>query len=180
MSRILLGVSASAAIHKACDLSSKLAQEGHSVRAVLTRRAAELVAPQLFEALTGERAYSDEFGPRRESAMDHIALARWAQLLVVAPASADLVGRLAHGLADDLLSTLALALEPGLPRLLCPAMNPVMLSSPPVRRNLATLVGDGWRVLESASGHMACGEAGPGRLLEPAEIVARVREVLGP
>lgn len=180
MSRILLGVSASAAIHKACDLASKLSQEGHAVRAVLTRRAAELVSPQLFEALTGERAHSDEFGPRRESAMDHIALARWAELLLIAPASADLLGRLAHGLADDLLTTLALAVEPGVPRLISPAMNPVMLASAPVRRNLAWLEGDGWRVLAPASGHMACGEAGPGRLLEPAEIAARVREVLGP
>ncbi len=180
MSRILLGVSASAAIHKACDVASKLAQEGHAVRAVLTRRAAELVAPQLFEALTGERAYQDEFGPRRESAMDHIALARWAELTLVAPASADLVGRLAHGLADDLLTTLALALDPGVPRLLCPAMNPVMLASPPVRRNLVALETDGWRILSPGSGHMACGEAGPGRLMEPADIAARVREVLHP
>lgn len=180
MSQVLLGVSASAAIHKACDLASKLSQEGFKVRAVLTRRAAELVSPQLFEALTGERAHSDEFGPGRETAMDHIALARWAELLVVAPASADLVGRLAHGLADDLLTTLSLALAPGVPRLLCPAMNPVMLASAPVQRNLALLVADGWQVLEPASGHMACGEAGPGRLLEPVEILARVRGVLHP
>ena len=178
MSQILLGVSASAAIHKACDLASKLAQDGHHVRAVLTRRAAELVSPQLFEALTSERAYTTEFGASRESAMDHIALARWGELFVVAPASADLVARLAHGLADDLLTTIALALEPATPRLIAPAMNPVMLASPPVQRNLATLVEDGWRLVEPTAGHLACGESGPGRMVEPADIAARVREAL--
>lgn len=180
MSEVLLGVSASAAIHKACDLASRLTQDGYRVRAVLTARAAELVSPQLFEALTGQRAYTDEFGSRRESAMDHIALARWARVLVVAPASADLIGRLAHGLADDLLSTVALALEPAVPRLICPAMNPTMLASLPVRRNLALLAEDGWRLVEPEKGHTACGESGAGRLAEPLSIAERIREVVAP
>ncbi|MBM3991372.1 MAG: hypothetical protein FJ298_10260 [Planctomycetes bacterium] len=178
MARILLVAGASVAVYKACDLASKLAQAGHEVRCVLTPRAATLVHPQLFEAVTGERAAVDEFGPERRGAMDHIELATWAELLLVAPASAGLLSRLALGLADDLASTVALALPAGRPRLLAPAMNPHMLCSPPIARNLATLRGDGWQVLEPDSGHMACGVDGKGRLREPAELVAAVAAAL--
>src|SRR6185436_12518482 len=118
MSRILLAASASAALHKACELASTLAQDGHQVRTLLTPRAAELVRPQLFEALTGEPAFVSEFGPERRAGMDHIDLARWAEVFLAAPATADLVGRLALGLADDLVTTVALALAPGVKRYL--------------------------------------------------------------
>lgn len=178
MSRILLGAGASVAVYKACDLASKLAQAGHEVRAVLTARAAELVSPQLFEALTGQRAYVSEWGAAREAAMDHIELARWGELLAVAPASADLVARLALGLADDLLTTCALALPAAKPRLVAPAMNPEMLAKPVVQRHLEQLAADGWRVLAPASGHMACGDAGAGRLPEPEAIRAAILELL--
>lgn len=178
MSRLVLACGASAALHKGVDLASKLAQAGHEVRVVLTPRAAELVRPQLFEAVTGQPSASSEFGEGRRSAMDHIELARACELFLVAPATADLVGRLALGLADDLPSTVALALAPGVPRLLCPAMNPHMLAAAPVARNLATLERDGWRVLAPGGGHLACGDEGRGRLLEPEAIVAQVRELL--
>jgi len=177
MSRILLGAGASAALHKACDLASKLAQADHEVRTVLTPRAAELVSPQLFEALTGEPAQVDEFGGRR-TAMDHIALADWAECLVVAPATADLCARLALGLGGDLLGTVALALGGDVPRILAPAMNPRMLAAPALRRHLDTLREDGWRIVEPREGHMACGDAGAGRLPEPEELVATVAELL--
>jgi phosphopantothenoylcysteine decarboxylase / phosphopantothenate---cysteine ligase len=178
MAHVLLAVSASVAIYKACDLASKLKQRGHVVRAVLTKRAAELVSPQLFEAVGGERAYTDEFGATREGSMDHIALARWAEIYVAAPATADLIARLAHGMGDDLPTTIALALEPGKPRLVAPAMNPTMLAAPATRRNLATLVGDGWTILGSGTGYMACGEEGSGRLLEPVQIAELVESAL--
>ena len=178
MSRLLLGAGASAALHKACELASKLTQEGHEVRALLTPRAADLIGPQLFEALTGQPAWVDEFASRR-GAMDHIELADWAQALVVAPATADLVARLALGLGGDLLGTVALALPAETPRLLAPAMNPRMLAAPAVSRHLETLRRDGWRVLEPGAGHLACGVQGSGRLAEPAEILAAVRELLG-
>lgn len=178
MSRILLGAGASAALHKACDLASKLAQRGHAVRAVLTPRAAELVSPQLFEALTGQPAQVGEFGDERRGGMDHIELAGWAELAVVAPCSADLAARLALGLAGDLLGTALLALPAGVPRLLCPAMNPHMLEHPAVVRNLGTLRGDGWRILEPEEGAMACGVSGQGRLPEPERIAAAVEELL--
>lgn len=179
MSQILLGTGASVAVYKACDLASKLTQAGHRVRTVLTPRAARLVHPQLFEAVSGEPAYVDEFSDSRRGAMDHIDLADWAELFLCAPASADLIARLALGLGGDLLTTVALALPAGTPRLLCPAMNPRMLASPPTQRNLGTLEGDGWRLIAPAEGHMACGDAGPGRLVEPAEILEEVHRVLG-
>ncbi len=171
---IVLACGASAALHKACDLASQLAQKGHAVRTVLTPRAARLVHPQLFAALTGEAAESDEFGPERRTAMDHIDLARWAELFLVAPAPADLVARLALGLGDDLVTTTALALPTTLPRILCPAMNPNMWSAPPLRRNVATLIQDGWKILEPDSGHTACGVQGKGRMAEPAAILEAV------
>lgn len=177
MTRILLGAGASVAVYKACDLASKLSQAGHTVRAVLTPRAAELLSPQLFEAVTGEPAQVDEFGPSRRGAMDHIELATWAELLLVAPASADLVARLALGLGDTLLTTVALAFPGARPRMICPAMNPAMLAAAPLRRHLDTLREDGWQVLEPAEGHMACGDEGRGRLPEPAEILARLAEL---
>ncbi|NOT32226.1 MAG: bifunctional 4'-phosphopantothenoylcysteine decarboxylase/phosphopantothenoylcysteine synthetase, partial [Planctomycetes bacterium] len=152
MSRILLAAGASAALHKACDLASTLAQDGHSVRVLLTPRAAELVRPQLFEALTGQPACVSEFGDARRAGMDHIELARWAEVFLVAPATAGLVASLALGLADDLVSTVALALPPGVKHLLCPAMNPHMLAAPPVARNLAQLARDGWQVVEPEAG----------------------------
>ncbi len=179
MSAVVLGVSGSVAVYKACDLASQLTQAGHSVHTVMTQRATELVSPQLFEAVTGEASYVDEFGKDRRGAMDHIELARQAELFLIAPMTGDLTARLALGIADDLVTTVSLAIQAGTPRLACPAMNPAMFAHPAVRRNLATLVEDGWEVMESGVGHMACGEEGSGRLPEPAEILARVGELLG-
>ena len=178
MTRILLGLSASAAIHKGADLASKLTGAGHEVTAVLTPRAAELIAPQLFEALTGRAAFVTEYGPARQSAIDHIELARATELLVISPATADFIGRLAHGLAGDLLTTLALALPADVPRFVCPAMNPHMWAKPPVQRNLELLRGDGWHVLTPDEGVMACGDEGPGRLPETPAIMAALGDHL--
>ena len=178
MARILLACGASAALHKACDLASKLAQEGHLVRTLLTPRAAQLVSPKLFEALTGEWAAASEFGPERRAGMDHIELSQWGELLLVAPATADLVARLAQGFADDLVTTTALALAPAVPRLLAPAMNPNMLAAPAVRRNLDALLGDGWRIVEPDAGRLACGVEGQGRLPEVERLQAAVRDLL--
>jgi len=177
MTRVLLCASASVAVYKACDLASKLTQAGFEVESVLTPRAAQLVSPQLFEAVTGRAAHVDEFAAGRRAAMDHIDLAEWAELLLVAPCSADLLARLALGLAGDLVGTVALAYPATSPRLLCPAMNPNMLAQPTVGRHVETLRGDGWQIMEPDEGHMACGVAGKGRLPEPADIVTRVREL---
>jgi phosphopantothenoylcysteine decarboxylase/phosphopantothenate--cysteine ligase len=179
MSVLILGVSGSVSVYKACDLASKLVQAGHSVRTVMTHSAAELVSPQLFEALTGEAPFVDEFSEERQGGMDHIEAARGAELFLVAPMTGNLAARLALGLADDLVSTVSLAVAAGIPRLACPAMNPSMLGHPAVKRNLKTLAEDGWEVMEPGSGNMACGDEGSGRLPEPSEILAKVEELLG-
>ena len=177
MTHILLGVSASAAIHKACDLASKLTQDGHEVRVLLTANAARLISPQLFEALTGRPAVTSEFGEGREGGMDHITLARWGEIFVFAPATAGSIGRLAGGLAEDLIGTVALALPVATPKLLCPAMNPLMYANPAVQRNLARLVEDGWQLMEPERGRLACEDEGEGRLPEVPRIQERIREL---
>jgi len=179
MSQILLCCGASAALHKGVDLASKLTQAGHRVRAVLTPSAAKLISPQLFEAVTSEPASVVELGSERRGAMDHIELSTWAEAVLVAPATADLISRMALGLAGDLVTTTLLAIPGGVPRMVCPAMNPNMLANPAVGRNLGTLREDGWRVLDAESGHMACGVDGQGRLPEVEVIVDEVASWLG-
>lgn len=179
MSEILVGVGASAACFKAVALCSALTRAGHGVTAVPTPAATRLVSPLQFAAVTGRRAAWDEWQPGDPGGMDHIALARRADLLVVAPATADLLAVLAHGMAPHLLGSLALALEPDRPRLFAPAMNPVMWRHPAVARNVRQLEADGWRRLGPEAGPTACGEAGEGRMVDPAAIVAAVEEALG-
>jgi len=171
MANVLLCVSGSVSIYKACDLASKLTQRDNAVRVLMTKHATELVSPQLFEAVTGEPVYTSEWARERKAAMDHIDLARWGELMLVAPCSADLAARLALGLADDLVTTVALALPGATPRFACPAMNPVMFSAPAVQRHLVQLEKDGWKIMKPSIGAMACGDVGEGRLPEPSEIL---------
>jgi len=180
MAKILLGVSASAACFKAAALASALSGKGHQVQVILTPSAAKLVTPLQFSCLTGRAALVSEWDGQGQDAagMDHIGLARDAELLLLAPATANLLGQLAHGLAPHLLATLALAWEAEKPRLFAPAMNPAMWVQPAVQRNLATLLADGWQQLGPADGHTACGEDGAGRLLEVPELVAGVAQAL--
>jgi len=178
MSEILVGVGASAACFKAAAVCSLLSKEGHGVQAVLTRNATKLVQPLQFSCLTGRRALTDEWEPLDPAGMDHIALARRADLLLICPATAHLIGALAHGLAEDLVGSLALALEARKPRLLAPAMNPEMWANPLVQRNARLLREAGWQILGPAEGPTACGESGAGRMLEPEPIVAAVRATL--
>lgn len=177
MSGILFGVSGSAACFKAVAACSALAQSGHHVQAVLSNGAAKLVTPLQFSCVTGVEAAHEEWKPRDPAGMDHIAMAREARLLIVAPCTADRIGLLANGLAPDLLGSLALAFGDG-PRLLAPAMNPEMWRHPAVQRNLERLRLDGWQVLGPAAGATACGEEGEGRMLEAAELVAAVEAAL--
>jgi phosphopantothenoylcysteine decarboxylase/phosphopantothenate--cysteine ligase len=168
--QIVLGVSASAACYKACVLASRLTQAGCAVDVVLTPHAAQLIAPRLFSALTGRPALSDEFAAEATEAMSHIALADRAELFLVAPATAATIAKLALAQADDLLSTLALALRPETPRWIAPAMNPRMFQHAGVQQNLRALVAQGWRHLEPEAGWLACGDHGPGRMMEPEQI----------
>ncbi|HEX9793800.1 MAG TPA: flavoprotein [Planctomycetota bacterium] len=178
MSEFLLGVGASAACYKAVALASGLVRRGHGVTAVLTPAATRLVAPLQFAAVTGRRALHDEWSPADPAGMDHIALARRADALLIVPATADLIGQLAQGLAPNLLLSLALALDAGKPCLFAPAMNPQMWAHPAVRRNVAQLEDDGWIRVGPVSGPTACGEDGEGRMCEPDAIVAAAVEAV--
>jgi len=168
--RVLLGVSGGIAACKAADLVRRLRDAGAEVRVVLTPNAARFVTPLTFQALSGQPVRSDLWDESAEAGMGHIELARWADEVLIAPASADLIARLAHGLADDLLTTLCLATEA--PLRIAPAMNRQMWAHPATRANLATLRERGVAVIGPASGAQACGETGEGRLQEPLDIVS--------
>ena len=170
--RILLGVSGGIAAYKAADLVRRLRERGAEVRVVLTENAERFVTALTFQALSGEPVRSSLWDSAAEASMGHIELARWADRVLIAPASADLIARLAQGQADDLLSTLCLATEA--PLHLAPAMNRVMWEHPAVQANLATLRARGATVLGPDSGSQACGETGAGRMWEPEAIAAAV------
>ncbi len=172
MTRILLGVTGSAACFKAVALCSELVQSGHEVQPVLTRSASRLVTPLQFSCVAGCRALDDEWAPSDPAGMDHVSLARHSDLLLVAPATADFLGQTAAGLATSLLGSLALAMETEKPRVFAPAMNPQMWNNPAVQRNAATLEQDGWMRIGPVSGPTACGENGEGRMVESSEILS--------
>lgn len=168
--RVLLGVSGGIAAYKAADLVRRLREAGAEVRVVMTEGAQRFVTPLTFQALSGHPVRSSLWDEHAEAAMGHIELARWATRVLVAPASADALARLAHGLAGDLLGTLCLASEA--PLAVAPAMNRRMWAHPATQANVATLRARGVEVLGPAEGDQACGEVGAGRMLEPAQIVA--------
>lgn len=171
---VLLCVTGSIAAYKAADLASRLKQAGHDVTALMTAAAQQLVSPNTFLNLTGNRVYTDLWDPQGQT--EHIALTDRADLVVVAPATANTLARIAHGLADDMVSTTLLAVRS--PVLVCPAMNTRMWEHPAVQRNLAAVRAlPGYHVLEPGAGNLACGHVGAGRLPEPADI-ARSVEVL--
>jgi phosphopantothenoylcysteine decarboxylase/phosphopantothenate--cysteine ligase len=178
MSRIVVGVSGSAACFKAVNICSALAQAGHEVTAVLTEAATALVTPLQFSCVTGNPALDNEWNPLDPAGMDHIAFARAADLMVVVPATADRIGLFAQGLAPDLLGSLSLAFDADKPRLFVPAMNPEMWNHPAVKRNVATLCDDGWQCIGPTDGATACGEVGLGRMVEPDVVLAAIETAL--
>ncbi|GLQ50084.1 phosphopantothenoylcysteine decarboxylase [Dyella flava] len=166
--RILLGVSGGIAAYKSCELVRRLRDLGAQVRVVMTENATHFVTPTTFQALSGEAVRVSLWDESAEAAMGHIELARWAERVLIAPASADLMARLAHGHANDLLSTLCLATAA--PVYLAPAMNQQMWANVATQANLATLRAHGIHILGPAAGDQACGEVGSGRMLEPHEL----------
>ena len=177
MANILIAISGSISAYKVADVVSELGKAGHQVQCLLTRSATAFVSPLVLETLSGRKARVEQFGPD-VSGTEHIDFARWADLMVFAPASANMLARLALGLADDLPSTVALATEA--PILIAPAMNTVMWEKPIVQQHLATLVERGAKVVEPASGLLACGETGMGKLAPVANIVAAIEAALRP
>jgi phosphopantothenoylcysteine decarboxylase/phosphopantothenate--cysteine ligase len=167
---ILLGVTGGIAAYKSADLVRRLRETGAEVRVVMTHGALAFVTPLTFQAVSGNPVHTTLLDEAAEAGMGHIELARWAEQVLVAPATADFMARLAHGLADDLLSTICLATTA--PLLLAPAMNQQMWMNPATRANCALLLERGIRLAGPASGSQACGETGPGRMMEPVDIVA--------
>ncbi|MVS99329.1 bifunctional phosphopantothenoylcysteine decarboxylase/phosphopantothenate--cysteine ligase CoaBC [Devosia marina] len=177
MANILIAVSGSISAYKIADVVSELGKAGHKVQCLLTRSATEFVSPLVLETLSGRKARFEQFGPDVPGT-EHIDFARWADLMVFAPASANMLARLALGLADDLPSTVALATEA--PLLIAPAMNTVMWEKPIVQQHLRTLVERGARIIEPASGLLACGEVGMGKLAPVASIVSAIEAAVVP
>ena len=170
--RIALGVTGGIAAYKAAELVRLLVKQGASVQVAMTEAATHFVTPTTFQALSGNRVFTDQWDSSVANSMAHIQLSRDADVLLIAPASADFLAKVANGIADNLLTTLTLARD--CPLLVAPAMNRQMWTNPATQRNMATLLGDNVVVLGPASGEQACGEIGDGRMLEPEEILAEV------
>src|SRR5581483_4718801 len=178
MALIALGVTGGIGAYKAVEVVRGLQKRGHDVVAVMTQTATKFVGPVTFEAITRRKVITDQFEAGANADIEHIALASAIDLLLVAPATANIIGKFANGIADDFLSTLYTATRA--PVLLAPAMNTNMFAHDAVRRNLDTLAKRGDRFVEPGEGYLACGWIGKGRLAEPDEIVAAVEHVLRP
>ncbi|HEY2686456.1 MAG TPA: bifunctional phosphopantothenoylcysteine decarboxylase/phosphopantothenate--cysteine ligase CoaBC [Steroidobacteraceae bacterium] len=166
--RILLGVTGGIAAYKSPDLVRRLSERGADVQVVMTQSAQQFVSPTTFQAVSGRPTRNDLWDAAAEAAMGHIELARWAQIVLIAPASADFIARLANGRADDLLATLCLATEA--PIVIAPAMNRIMWTNKATQANVATLIARGIRILGPGAGSQACGEIGEGRMWEPLQL----------
>jgi len=176
--RILLIIAGGVAAYKSLELIRRLGDRGCRVRCILTAAGAQFITPLAIASLSGERVFSDLFSLTDEAEMGHIRLSREADLVVVAPATADLMAKMANGLADDLASTTLLATDK--PVLIAPAMNPQMWGHAATQRNVATLARDGIRMVGPNPGDMACGEIGLGRMAEPEEIIVAIETLLQP
>lgn len=173
--RIVLGITGSVAAYKAVGLASQLSQSGVSLKTVLTQGATHFVTPLSLQAVTGNMPRTELFDPVSEAGMDHIALARWPELILIAPASANLIAKLALGLADDLLSTLCLATQATIA--VVPAMNEKMWHHPSTQQHIAILVERGVHILGPGQGHQACGDSGLGRMIEPKTIITKLLSI---
>lgn len=173
---ILLGVSGGVAAYKAADLCSRLVQLGAKVTVIMTESAHQFIGATTFEALTGRPVYSHAFQAQEHFQGEHIGLARRARLVVVAPATAQTIARLAHGMADDLLSTTVLVTTA--PVVVAPAMNCDMWAKPAVQRNVTQLVSDGYHIVGPDEGWLSCGQVGAGRMAEPGVIVQEIERLL--
>ncbi len=175
---IILGISGGIAAYKCAELTRRLKDHGANIRVVMTNGAKAFITPLTMQAVSGNPVSDDLLDPAAEAAMGHIELAKWADLVLIAPATANMLAIVANGNANDLLSTLCLATKA--PIALCPAMNQQMWASPPTQRNIATIKSDGRFIFGPASGQQACGDVGEGRMLEPNEIIDAIQSLFVP
>ncbi len=173
---VLLGVTGGIAAYKAAALASALVKQHAAVEVVMTRNATEFVTPLTFEQLTGRRTMVDTFDRNYSHQVEHISLASRTDLVIIAPATANVAAKLAHGLADDMLTTTVLACK--CPKLIAPAMNTNMYENPVTQDNLALLRHYGWEVIEPASGRLACGTTGKGKMPEPEQLLQHILRYL--
>lgn len=176
--KILLGISGGIAAYKCAELTRRLIERGAEVRVVMTQSAQEFITPLTMQAVSGNPVSDSLFDPAAEASMGHIELAKWADLVLLAPATADLIARIGAGMGNDLLSTLCLATDS--PIAVAPAMNQQMYSNIATQENLATLKRRGFHIWGPASGEQACGDVGPGRMLEPMDLVHRAEDFFQP
>jgi phosphopantothenoylcysteine decarboxylase/phosphopantothenate--cysteine ligase len=176
--RILLGITGGIAAYKSAELTRLLINQGIQVQVVMTRAACHFITPVTMQALSGKPVFTDQWNEDTADHMAHISLSRASDAIIIAPASADFIAKLAHGLADDLLSTLCLARN--CPLLIAPAMNRQMWENPATQRNIRQLISDGITILGPVSGTQACGEEGMGRMLEPAALAHTVAAFFQP
>jgi phosphopantothenoylcysteine decarboxylase len=175
---ILLGISGSIAAYKAADIASKLIKANFSVKVVMTKNATEFITPLTFQTLTGNEVYIEEFAPIKNYDVEHISLVKWADLAIIAPASANIMAKITHGLADDMLSTTMLSFPQDKPRLIAPAMNTRMYENFATQSNMKVLKERGYEIIEPREARLACGDVGKGAMQEVDVIVARIKELL--
>lgn len=178
MSKIVLGVSASIAAYKSADLVSQLVKLGHDVHVVMTKHATEFITPLTLQVLSKNPVSIEVMEEADVTKINHIDLAQDCDLFVVIPASANMIGKLANGIADDLLSTMALAVPRDTPKLIVPAMNTVMYEHPAVVRNLQQLQEDGYQIIEPKTSLLACGVTGKGALADLGDLIDRIQMTL--
>lgn len=175
---IILGVTGGIAVYKSCEIVSRFVKLGYDVRVIMTKNATEFVSPLTFETLSKNKVVIETFDKEREFEVEHIGYARLATAFVIAPATANVIGKLAEGIADDMLTTTVMATKA--PVYVCPAMNTGMYLNPVVERNILTLKERGYRFIGPIDGRLACGDVGIGKMTEPIDIVSRVDADLTP
>lgn len=175
---VLLGVSGGIAAFKAVSLASKLTSKGKTVKTIMTKNACELIRPKSFAAVTGQGVYTSLWDCPEEYKIGHISLADWADIVVAAPATADIIGKAANGICDDLLSTVLCAAHKKI-ILLAPAMNNNMWDNPAVQKNVQTLSAMNYKLIGPEQGRLACGSEAVGRMAEPEDILAEIEKLTG-
>lgn len=170
--RIVVGVSGGIAAYKACDLVSKLSKKDYEIKVILTKHAEKFVSKLTFEALCHNYVETDLFDESNEDPIAHITLAKWADLMIIVPATANIIAKVTHGISDDLLSTTFLACNKH--KMICPAMNTQMYENPITQKNIQACIDLGYQILDPVVGHLACNDTGRGKMIEPADIVEAI------